>query len=122
MSKYLRLKDVHDERDHKYQITANIDTPLTVDLRPKCSPIGDQGRLGACSGYAIVGALEYLENIQQEQFIKLSEAFVYYNERLLEGTTDKDSGAALRDGIKVIAKYGVCEESLWPYHVTKFRD
>jgi len=121
MKKYIRLKDKHDERDHKYKITSAIDVPHIVDLRDKCSPVEDQGELQSCTGHAFVGALEYLENVQQEEFISLSRSFVYYNERLLEDAIDEDGGAALRDGIKVIAKYGVCDEALCPYDVKKFK-
>jgi C1A family cysteine protease len=92
-----------------------------VDLRGKCSPIENQGDLGACTGHAIVGALEYLENLENEHFTRLSRLFVYYNERMLEGTTKEDAGAQIADGVRVIARYGVCREHLWPYDVKKFK-
>ena len=51
-----------------------------------------------------------------------SRLFVYYNERVIEGTTTSDSGARLRDGIKSVATQGVCAESDWPYVITKFAE
>ncbi len=54
------------------------------------------------------------------QFIDLSRLFIYYNERLIEHTVDSDSGAMLRDGIKTLAKKGVCSEKCWPYDISKF--
>ena len=51
-----------------------------------------------------------------------SRLFLYYGERLIEGTTAQDSGAQLRDGIKVVHKLGVCDEELWPYEIDKFAD
>ena len=39
---------------------------------------------------------------------------------MAEGTVDQDAGAMIRDGIKSIAQYGVCTESLWPYDISKF--
>ncbi len=39
-----------------------------------------------------------------------SRLFIYYNERVIEGTVDTDSGAKIRDGIKSVAKQGVCPE------------
>lgn len=113
--KYVRVKDKHDPRDHIYKATAPIDIPDVVDLRTGCSAIEDQGDLGSCTGHAIVGALEYDENAQREQPIRLSRLFVYYNERMVEGDIMEDGGAQIRDGIKVIAKYGACDETLWPY-------
>jgi C1A family cysteine protease len=40
----------------------------------------------------------------------------------VEGTVNSDSGAQLRDGIKVIAAQGVCPESEWPYDIGKFAE
>jgi C1A family cysteine protease len=48
--------------------------------------------------------------------------FIYYNERAIEGTVDSDSGAMIRDGIKSVAKLGVCDEAIWPYDITRFTD
>ena len=44
-----------------------------------------------------------------------SRLFIYYNERVIEGTVDEDSGAMLRDGIKSVSKQGAPHERLWPY-------
>jgi C1A family cysteine protease len=51
-----------------------------------------------------------------------SRLFVYYYERLMEGTVSYDAGAMIRDGIKVINKRGVCPESLWPYNISRFAE
>jgi len=122
MSKYVRVKDKQDGRDHKYKTTSSIILPRIVDLRANCSPVEDQGDLGSCTGNAIVGALEYLENTQQEEPVRLSRTFVYFNERLLEHTINQDAGAAIRDGIKVVATYGACVEKLWPYDIKAFKN
>jgi C1A family cysteine protease len=120
--KYAVVRDVHDHRDHLYKADAPIDVPDLVDLRPGCSPIQNQDQLGCCTGFAIVGALEFDENKQREAFVKLSELFVYFNERDFEGDINEDGGAQIRDGIKLIARLGVCQESLWPYNEERFRD
>jgi len=83
-----------------------------------CSPIEDQGSTSSCTGHAIVGALEYNENLLRDQsapFVPLSRLFVYYNERAMEGDPERDEGAEIRDGITSIAQYGVCRESIWPF-------
>jgi C1A family cysteine protease len=90
--------------------------PLTVDLRPKCSPVSDQGDLDSCVAFAIIGAIEYLENLQSETFVSLSPQFVFYNERVLEGTVDQNAGTYMEDGLRVVSTYGACELSLWPYN------
>ena len=51
-----------------------------------------------------------------------SRLFIYYNERVIEHSVGTDSGAQIRDGIKSIAKQGVCSEKTWPYDIQKFTD
>ena len=70
--------------------------------------------------HALVGALEFLEVKDGAPFVDLSRLFVYYNERVIEGTVDQDSGAFIRDGIKSLAKQGVCTEPEWPYNISRF--
>ena len=47
---------------------------------------------------------------------------IYYLERKLEGTVTQDSGAQLRDGIKVVAQFGVWPETMQPYDISKFME
>jgi C1A family cysteine protease len=116
------LPDLPDYRDFSYSVIAPTlaKLPTKVDLRSKCSPIENQGQLGACTAHALVGALEFLEIKDDAKFVDLSRLFVYYNERAIEGTVNQDSGAFLRDGIKSLAKQGVCPEKEWPYHINYF--
>ena len=54
-----------------------------------------------------------------------SRLFIYYNERVIEGTVQQDAGAQIRDGVKAVATQGVCFEQgpdSWPYDITKFAD
>jgi hypothetical protein len=68
--------------------------PDSVDLRPMCSPVETQGDIGSCSGQAFAGAIEFLENSKKafgadsSGFFQVSRLFVYYNERLLELSTE----------------------------------
>jgi C1A family cysteine protease len=111
--------DLPDHRDLLYAAIAPkvIKLPPKVDLSGGCSPVEDQGRLGSCTANALVGALEFLEKKDDVGFVDLSRLFVYYNERAIEGTVDQDSGALIRDGVKSLAKLGVCAEERWPYKV-----
>jgi C1A family cysteine protease len=94
--------------------------PASVDLRPQCSKVEDQGNLGSCTANALVGAMEFLERKDQVPYAELSRLFVYYDERVIEHTTKVDAGAMIRDGIKTLAKQGVCSEKKWPYVISKF--
>jgi hypothetical protein len=49
-----------------------------------------------------------------------SRLFIYYGERVIEGTVGTDAGAEIRDGIKVVASLGAPPESLCPYDISKF--
>ena len=94
--------------------------PAKVSLResPYMPGVYDQGSLGSCSANAIAGAYEFELKRQGEDFMP-SRLWIYYQERLIEGTTDRDSGAVLRDGLKVVGR-GVCPESDWPYDISTF--
>jgi C1A family cysteine protease len=53
--------------------------------------------------------------------LDVSRLFIYYEERLIEGIVNYDSGAYIRDGIKVVNKKGAPLENLWPYIITRFK-
>ena len=115
------IPDRPDHRDYLYSaIAPKVKLPSKVDLRPQCPPVENQGRLGSCTANALAGNLQFLEVADAEVYKDLSRLFIYYNERAIEGTVAYDSGAMLRDGIKVLAKFGVCPESSWPYDIAQF--
>jgi C1A family cysteine protease len=97
--------------------------PPAVNLRKWCSAIEDQGQLGSCTANAWAGLLQFNENKHPSvgrKYFDMSRLFIYYNERVIEGTVGIDSGAELRDGAKAIATYGSCPEYTWPYNISKF--
>jgi C1A family cysteine protease len=89
--------------------------PIKIDLRNNFQPIYDQGDLGSCTANALCGIVGY-------DIPKLfgSRLFLYYNERFIEGSVNIDAGAYLSDGIKSLQIYGICDESDWPYDITKY--
>lgn len=123
--KYGWRKDRSDNRDQIY-LTSGVritpeNLPETVDMRDSCPAIYDQGELGSCTANAIAGAYQFDELKQGNQdAFQPSRLFIYYNERKIEGSTDQDAGAELRDGMKSINKDGVCHAELWPYEIEKF--
>ena len=116
------LPDRPDQRDRLYTAIAKPPKklPASVDLRPLCSKVEDQGALGSCTANALVGNLEMLVKKAGKPVTDLSRLFVYYNERALEGTINEDAGAFIRDGVKTLVKQGVCTEKKWAYNITKF--
>lgn len=95
--------------------------PVTVDLRPVCSPVLDQGDLGACTAFAVGGGLrEYLENKRGEAYKPLSPLFLYYEIRRMRNTIAQDSGATLTDAMKTLQSAGIATEAAWPYDPLRF--
>jgi C1A family cysteine protease len=88
-----------------------IITPTSVDLRPVCPPIQNQGDLGTCGVTALTSFLEF---ITQE---RLSVLFIYYATRvLIRGHLSyDDSGVEMEDCITALDKYGLCRDETWPY-------
>jgi len=120
--KYGWHPDLPDHRDRAYMVMGwTGQLPPKIDLSTKCSPVENQGTLGSCTANAIAGALEFNEEKNNPAaYVDLSRLFIYYNERMIEGTTGQDAGAQLRDGIKALVRWGVCKEAEWGYDVSKF--
>lgn len=141
MERRLNLKpDLPSIKDFKFKHAKLKSSPLKaklkaqasgeVDLRPFDSPVKDQLATGSCTSQAIASALEYLEIEEMKspgleceefdcQFEPISRLFIYYCERVLQGTVNEDSGASIRDGMDAIGRFGFCRESLWPYDQSK---
>ncbi|MGZ5078623.1 MAG: C1 family peptidase [Usitatibacter sp.] len=117
---YAYRPDLHDIRDHVYSAGATP-RPSSVDLRPLCSPVEDQGQLGSCTGNATAGAIELLEVKSGKPLIDISRLWLYYQARVIEGTVRQDAGAMIRDVVKQAAKLGAPDEKLWPYVISKYR-
>lgn len=130
--------DLPDHRDVTYAAPRKLATKdllPNVDLRPKWpNPSYDQGELGSCTANAIAGAIEFAMYQEGVDTFTPSRLFIYYNERVIEGTVNSDAGAQIRDGMKSVAGTGYCGEdcdnpppecpsnSCWPYDISKFAE
>jgi C1A family cysteine protease len=115
------IPDIADITDLLFTPDPSVGIVTSVDLSPACSSVENQGSLKSCSANALVSALEYLENIEKQKFNDLSRLFVYYNARMIENSIEQDSGIQIRDGIKALQTYGVCQEKTWPYIISDFK-
>lgn len=117
------VRDIPDARDYAYAAPLARfpkGLPAAVDLRPKCPPVYNQGQLGCCTGNGIAAAIEFDQHKQGTRTFTPSRLFIYYNERVMEGTVNQDAGAQIRDGIKSVATLGAPPETDWPYDIAKF--
>jgi C1A family cysteine protease len=92
-----------------------------ADLRAWCSPIEDQGELGACTAHAGVGLYEYYERRAFGKHMDGSRLFLYKVTRNLLGW-EADDGAYLRTTMATLAMFGVPPEKYWPYLEHKFNE
>lgn len=114
-----------DHRDLKYAAPRHISIalPSRVDLRDQMPAVYDQGNLGSCTGHGTAAILHFLEMKQKKPAIFTpARLAIYYCTRILEGTVFEDSGASIRNAIKAIARWGFCDENLYPYDISKFKD
>src|SRR5579872_5100534 len=117
MRKYLLRKEPLHARPFQIQGNASVTLPPSIDLRPKCTPVRDQGSLGSCTAFAICGAMELDE---QNKSNILSPLFQYYNERVADGDVSQDNGSTMTQAVTVMVRYGICQEQLWQYNVSQF--
>ena len=110
--------DLPDNRDLAFKPKAKTlkALPKKVDLKNACPPVYNQGQLGSCTANAIAAAMQFELNKQKKGYDFMpSRLFIYYNERLIEGTLSIDNGAEIRNGIKTVNKQGACSETIWKY-------
>jgi len=112
-----------DQRDFQYHamLMRARALPALVDLRGIDNPIYDQGQLGSCVGNGCGDAWEFALRAEGLPAPLPSRLFIYYFGRELEGTVLSDSGLEIRDGLKVLATKGCCDEKLWRYDIAKFK-
>lgn len=118
-------RDLPDYRDFTLLLAKPKLVPKKVNLESKFGTFGvyDQGNLGSCTANAIAGAIVFTELKEGPLDTTLtypSRLFIYYGERVIEGSVSSDAGAEIRDGMKVVAKLGYPQEKLWPYKVGQF--
>lgn len=114
------IPDLADIRDRRYDdIRSGRAIPESVDWTQKDPAPHNQLTLGSCVGHGGAFAQECLD-AADGAFADLSERDLYWHCREIMGTVGIDSGARIRDAVKVMARRGVCLEKLCPYDVEGF--
>lgn len=122
--------DLPDARDLRYpaQVSkaelvqrARLVLPPGLDMRAFVPIIFNQLSLGSCTGNSSAGAVLFeLKKQGVDLSYIASRLMLYYDARVIEQTTATDAGAMLRDCMRTLHYRGTCDESEWPYDVTKF--
>src|SRR5689334_17709625 len=95
--------------------------PRYVDLHHKCPPIWAQGGLGSCTAHGVSRVFAFDRRKLGFADYMPARLFNYFGSRTLEGTVSQDSGASVRDAMRSAAKWGICDEKLWPYRIPAFK-
>jgi len=90
--------------------------PATFDLIATQSPVKSQGSRGVCSIFATVALMEHLYikegTIRNPDF---SEQFLQWSVKKEVGAFTNTEGSSARENLQAISRYGIVEESAWPY-------
>ncbi len=101
--------DYRDYRPDEKMLAAarpdGIGAAPAIDLRRHCSPIEDQGDLGACTAHAVIGLVEWYERRWHGKHLDHSRRFLYKTTRNLLGLKG-DTGADIRTTIKALVLLG----------------
>jgi C1A family cysteine protease len=114
----------YDHRDWHYRPHRRIMATLspTCDLTGGMSIQLDQGSIGSCGPNTADEIIMYDQKAEGLAVKSASRLFIYYNTRVLMGTVSEDSGVDNRTLLKALNQSGFCDETLWPYDVSKFTD
>ena len=105
----------HEELKFDETYEAHDVREKSVNLKEYFTKIKDQGPIGACTVFAVSSIYEYILKRTSDTETDLSESFVYYNVRHLDGKELEDSGSSYQDVITSIGEQGICTEALHPY-------
>jgi len=120
-----------DVRDREYQprlrslppqFPSAADARRYLSLYESDGMILDQGQEGACTGFGLAAAINYLLwrgarlERQEPPPVKVSERMLYHLARFYDEWPGEDyEGSSCRGAIKGWHHHGVCSGTLWPY-------
>lgn len=129
------MPDLPDGRDLSYReelrpqnrLFKAIARPRAKYLKAVNLPrVYQQSNIGSCVGHGVTTCVAYaldFVDVKSRDDMSLpgdfSRLFAYYNARIHK---DKDEGAYIREGVKGVVKYGLCEEKFWPYDIARWAE
>jgi hypothetical protein len=116
--------DVHrDSTDFRDLIYRPALVPLQREMLPRADLVNvrNQGREGACTGFGLAAAIDYLNGWRHENGItdsaaRVSSRMLYEMAKLHDQWPGQEyEGSSARGAMKGWYKHGVCYETDWPY-------
>lgn len=116
------LSDATDLRDRIYE-PALLDLALTLNPSdPAISPIRDQGREGACTGFALSGAITLMNRLRHQRVDPAFEVptssprMLYEMAKIHDEWPGEDyEGSSIRGALKGFYHNGACSDDVAPY-------
>lgn len=112
--KFGLIPDQSDDRDFKFIPLPFMDFAKEVDLSFTNPYVYDQAKWGSCVFNALGSLFKGRLRRQGQDFIP-SRFFPYYLYRQSINKVNEDTGASIREAIKIYVDKGVCKEDIWPY-------
>jgi C1A family cysteine protease len=128
---------VEKDKDFKLELLPKLTlTPGDVDLSGYTTESNQFG-LSACAGNATGDGVEVLNDISEKDTaavegrdpkppVQVSRLFIYSMARSLmdddgdgQGDIGKDEGTFIRLCFEILSRFGVCDETVWPYDEAK---
>lgn len=103
---------------------AAIQPKPAVDLRPMCTPVGDQGDTARCSAFAWTHAIELTRKLDGLPERRLAPNYTMLQFQRLQGDAQDyryayEGGSGTVSGTdpgEVLVRNGTCRQDLWPDH------
>lgn len=117
------IPDAYDPRDLSYSAPVEVAAALPTKTNNRAkfkTPAYDQGAIGSCGPHSCTSDIVFDGDVAGVT-LRPSRLFGYYVTRDVMGTVNADSGVSNREMLKAYARFGWCDESLWPYEPNRFK-
>ena len=114
------LKDKESPQDYKFSYNPSLSLPKEIDLVKNFPLVYNQLNTSSCVAHAV--SMAYMIQLlqQKEKFFSPSRLFIYFNARQIDNPRIiRDEGTYLKSGIKSVAQFGACDESIWKFDTSK---
>ncbi|MEM6996157.1 MAG: C1 family peptidase, partial [Myxococcota bacterium] len=124
LSDYAALFDGAPSNDElPFELKADGPAPLAhTDLLLLQSPVKSQGKRGVCSIFSTVALMEHLYIAAGDDEPDFSEQYLQWSAKFEVGSFPNTSGSNSSYNLQAINRFGIPEESAWPYEVNQWNE